>query len=113
MWVDASGVAHTVALPDPSVLMERAFRDSLSALLDRVPEELWEVLDECETQVYVAMADTRWSPEIEAQFEGVPPPANLLDGLVLAPSDIRLALDRMDRRWRLDAISAIGDYLAD
>lgn len=44
MWVDAEGVSHTVALPDPAELMSDAFRLCLDRLAGERTKEVLGVM---------------------------------------------------------------------
>jgi hypothetical protein len=50
-------------------------------------------------------------PAVEAQFVGLPPPRKILRGSVEDMADLMAALERVDQRWRLDAILALQDYI--
>ena len=48
MWIDQSGVAHTVALPDPTALMDAAFTASVNALRHSDPATLKRAIEDVE-----------------------------------------------------------------
>jgi hypothetical protein len=50
-------------------------------------------------------------PGTETEFEGRPPPAKVLDGVLAEATDLRSAIDGVDLRWRLDVILALQDYV--
>ena len=52
MWVDEHGVAHTVALPKPKVLMTKSFRGSLKAVVRSNPEAVGAALETAEEQCF-------------------------------------------------------------
>lgn len=111
MWIDADGVAHSVALPDPSHLMSPTFQTALDALLATDREAVVLILEQEETRLFEQDLAALRDPEKEDVFEGLTPPVSLLDGQVSDSEDVRAALERMDWRWRLDVISALDDYI--
>lgn len=112
MWVDAEGVCHTVAVPDPTELMSDDFRESLDHLLGEQAGEVFDVISEQEDQFYQEHLANMQTDAQEDNFEGVAPPSGLL-GIPIATSDeLRHCILAVDRRWRLDAIVALDDYLS-
>jgi hypothetical protein len=89
--------------------MSSQFRDTLAVLAETASEELSDLLEECETQVFAAVAVGKWLPATEAMFEGTPAPLRLLDGAIRTPDDLRRAIERTDMRWQLDVIVAVSD----
>ena len=51
MWVDEHGIAHTVALPKPKMLMTKSFRGSLEAVVRSDPEAAEVALETAEEQL--------------------------------------------------------------
>lgn len=111
MWVDEGGVAHTVALPDPSDLMSDGIQAQLRLLAREDAGQLWVELDACEAQVYEEILARHWDPESEAEYVRAPPPVGLLAGWIATPKDLHDVLTRTDLRWRLDVICAVGDFI--
>lgn len=111
MWIDADGVAHSVALPDPSDVMSSTFHDDLEALLATDREAVVRIVEKEETRLFEQDLTTLRDPEKEAAFEGLAPPGSLLDGHLSASEDVRAVIERIDWRWRLDAICALDDYI--
>jgi hypothetical protein len=110
MWVDDDGVCHTVALPDPTVLMSDAFRESLDRLLMTEQEEVAKAVEMEEARFYEG-ASRSHGTESEAEFVGVVPPEVLTEP-VASVADLTSLLGRLDYRWRLDALVALDDYLS-
>ncbi len=110
MWVDEHGVAHTVALPKSKVLMTKSFRGSLEALLRSDPDTVGAALETAEEQMFAA-GPMAAEAAVEAQFVGLPPPRKILRGSMEDMSGVLAALEGVDRRWRLDAILAMQDYI--
>lgn len=52
MWVDEHGVAHTVALPKPKVLMTKSFRGTLEAVARSDPAAVEAALETVEEQLF-------------------------------------------------------------
>lgn len=111
MWMDVRGVANTVALPEPSMVMSEEFRNSLAALASSESEAIVSMLDSLESRIYASLPDQPDDPDAESQFVGVSPPQRLLTGSVLTVDGLRSALERTDSRWRLDAVCAVADYI--
>jgi len=108
MWVDDDGVCHTVAVPDPTVLMSVAFRESLDRLLATAQEEVVKAVEMEEARFYALDSHAK---DDEAAFVGVAPPEVLTEP-VSTVADLTSLLGRVDYRWRLDALVAIDDYLS-
>jgi hypothetical protein len=108
VWIDDEGVAHTVALPDPTLVMSEDFRSSLDTLAARDREALCAVVEHAEMRAY----ETDWSDlrgsEIHVRAAA---PADLLRGHLVTPDDLVHAIDQVVPRWRLDVILALDDYL--
>ncbi len=111
MWIDAHGVAHSVALPDPTELMTVAFKQSLDAVASEERAAVLLILEEEEARVFGQDLSGLSDPEKESVFEGLTPPVLILDGHMNAPQDIRTAVESVDWRWRLDVICALDDYI--
>ena len=109
MWVDESGVAHTVALPDPTDVMADDFRADLDFVALTDLDALQKVIAQAEEQVYEA----GWFElSTSKEYVGARPPIALLRGRVLSASDVAGAIEQTDLRWRLDVIMALDDYLS-
>ncbi|WP_210652162.1 hypothetical protein [Nocardioides sp. SYSU D00065] len=111
MWIDEQGVAHTVALPEPTDVMSDEFRASLDAILAADREALLLILERAEESVFeedlAALAD----PEKRAVFEALTPPTALLDTALDSPEALAATIEDTDLRWRLDVVLALGDYI--
>ena len=111
MWVDDDGVAHTVALPKPKQLMTKSFRGSLQRVVQSDPEAVEVALETAEEQMF-EVKPAAAVPTVEAGFVGLPPPRKILRGSLEDVADLLAALERVDPRWKLDAILALQDYIA-
>lgn len=111
VWIDADGVAHSVAVPDPSDLMSSTFQSALDALLVTDREAVVLTLEQVETRLFAQDLTALADPEKEAVFEGLAPPGLLLDGHVSTPGDVRAVVECVEWRWRLDVICALDDYI--
>jgi hypothetical protein len=109
MWMDAEGIAHTVALPDPTDAMSEEFRLALDRLISADREAIEAVVEAAEEQVYEALSGFVRSDE--AHFEGLPAPLELLEGSPQTAHDLADLIARIDLRWRLDAVMAIVDHV--
>ena len=108
MWIDDDGVTHTVALPDPTWVMSKDFRESLDGLVAGGREALRLVVERAEARANEAdWSDLRGS-EIHVRAAA---PVGLLHGRVMNPDDLAQAIDQVVPRWQLDAILALDDYL--
>jgi len=111
MWVDDNGTCHSVALPRPTELMTAGFRNTFDQLLGNQPESVSDALAEEEGRFFEEQAVVEVSGSGEPDFEGVAPPMGLLDGTVEAIAELRACIQGVDRRWRLDALMALDDYV--
>ena len=106
MWVDDEGVYHTVALPDPALLMTDAFRESLNGLLATSHEEVAMAIEAEELRFYAADSHPQSD---EAVFVGAVPPEVLIEP-VATVDDLTALLRSIDRRWRLDVLAALDEH---
>jgi hypothetical protein len=74
------------------------------------PDTVGAALETAEEQMFAA-GPTPAEPAVEAQFAGLPPPRKILIGSMEDMSGVLAALEDVDRRWRLDAILAMQDYI--
>ena len=111
MWIDKDGVSHTVALPEPAELMSDDFRSGLDVLLMTQREQVEQVVEAAQMQIFEQDLLNAFPTNGEHAFEGMPPPNHLLVGEPLTVNDLASALGRTDLRWRLDAALAIEDYI--
>jgi hypothetical protein len=110
VWVDDEGVYHTVALPDPTVLMSEPFRESLDRLLATTHDEVAKAIETEEMRFYAGGPGSR-GKDNEAEFVGVAPPEMLTEP-VRSIADLVSLLGGLDDRWRLDALAALDDYVS-
>jgi hypothetical protein len=110
MWLDELGVAHTIALPKPKVLMTKSFRGSLGAIVRSDPHAVEAALERAEEQLF-ATGPIAADPAVEEQFVGLGPPRKILRGSMDDAAGLLAVLERLDHRWRLDAILALQDYI--
>lgn len=108
MWIDVAGVAHTVALPNPTDVMSSEFREALDALPAVEREALRDEVERWEEERYRA----GWQGfAVSSDLVGAAPPMALLEGRVQAVVDVEAAVERVAPQWRLDVLMALGDYL--
>jgi hypothetical protein len=107
VWLDERGVAHTVALPNPSELMTDRFKASLDALISAHRGEVADLLERLEEEIYQQV----FSIPVDPAYEGLSPPQELLAPEVWSVEDLAVVLSEIDLRWRLDCVCAMGDYL--
>jgi hypothetical protein len=111
MWIDAEGVAHTVALPNPVDVMSPEFRASFDLLLANDPDGVDAVLGRAEELFFEEDLPALPDPEKESAFEALAPPTPLIEQVVRTADDVSAAVERADWRWRLDLICALIDYV--
>lgn len=111
MWIDARGVAHTVALPNPVDVMSQQFKASFDVLLSVDREAVFDVLERAEERMFDEDISILADPEKESAFERQTPPRPLLDGEVRSADEVNAAVGRTDWRWRLDVVCALIDYI--
>jgi hypothetical protein len=108
VWIDDDGVLRTVALPDPTDVMTDEFRVGIDSLTGVHRDALRELVEGALMRVY----ETDWSQlPRSGEYVGAAPPAGLLHGEVAAPEDVVRAIDAVESQWRLDAITALDDYI--
>lgn len=113
MWVDREGVCHSVALPDPTVVMSEVFLEHLGSLLDEGGWSVRNSLEEKEGALFTEEFLSRFSDlTVEEDFIDEPPCRVLLMAPMRTLGDLRESIDGVDPRWRLDAILALQDYVA-
>lgn len=109
MWKDAYGVAHTVALSDPTSAMTDDFVRSIESLSARDRELLGDAAEE----FFESLADL---------LDGVKPreprspdedalPDGFLHGEFNSVEAVRTYLSLIELTWRLDAYLAVEDLL--
>jgi hypothetical protein len=111
VWVDEQGVAHTVALPKPKQVMTKSFRHSVDSVLRTERAQVETALAAAEEAIFELGMWEPIVPDTETEFEGRPPPAKVLDGVLADAKDLRSAIDAVDIRWRLDVVLALQDYV--
>jgi hypothetical protein len=112
MWVDADGVTHTVALPDPSSAMSATTIAALNALSGDERVRVLGVLDDYYWNDYIANSRS----EIIASHlapEGAPLPDGFLAGPIRSAEEALALVKSTEPAWRIDVLEAIQDYLED
>ncbi|MBM0124578.1 hypothetical protein [Pimelobacter simplex] len=108
MWIDEDGVLHTVALPDPTILMTEEFRMSLDLVLAFRGAQVRGIVEEAQTSLH----ERDWSFLVAAEgLIAAAPPSHLLRGEVTGPEGVADAISRVEPEWRLDALMALDDYI--
>jgi hypothetical protein len=110
MWIDDNGVCHTVALPEPRMLMSDAFQQSLERTLTRDREELASAIELEQVRVF-GMVKRRVRSADESDFAAAIPPPNLLSQQFNSVNELQRLIRQVDFRWRLDALEAIEDCI--
>jgi hypothetical protein len=109
MWIDSAGAFHTVALPDPTVLMSQQFRASLDELCESDQDSVTAVIERAEEQFFED-AQIEEASSLESQYAERIPPIVLIDPVESVNHLVQMIAE-VDYRWRLDVIMALGDYL--
>jgi len=109
MWIDADGVVHTVALPDPTDVMTDRFRSSLDQLVSQHSDAVAESIEEEQDRFFDAEPGASYG---ENEYRGVAPPLGLLDKPVRSTEELRSTIASVDVRRRLDVLLALEDYVA-
>jgi hypothetical protein len=91
--------------------MSEAFRASFDRLLTTAQRETTEALDQEETRFYEQLEHAPPPAVNEAEFVAVPAPT-VLTQPVTTVGDLVSQIRRVDRRWRLDALVALDDYVS-
>jgi hypothetical protein len=75
-------------------------------------EDVEGALEQAQARLFGLDLSSLGPSDLESAFEGVSPPPGLLTGSVGSSDELVHALDRIDLRWRLDAVMAVDDYTA-
>jgi len=109
MWVTPDGVAHTVALPDPTSAMQDNFTASITSLSEDDRDALSRRILELEDEIFAF---------IESRDDAIPDAPNdegLLDGYLQGRFEsvdaISDYLGRIELPWQLDALTAVQELL--
>lgn len=106
--IDGDGVLRTVALPDPTDVMTEQFRVGLDSIIAIHRDPLRELVESALMRVY----QRGWSHQRRQKAtSGRLHLPDVLQDEVMAPEDVARAIDEVESRWRLDAISALEDYI--
>lgn len=108
MWTDSDGVMHTVALPDPTDVMDEEFRSTLLTLAAG-ENDLADQLEGLEESLYEELPSRVESPS--SDHVEAAPPHRLLRGRIESVHDLHACVRQLDPVWQLDAVLAIGDVL--
>ena len=100
-----------MALPKPKQVMTKSFRHSVDSLLRTDRAQVEAVLAAAEEAIFEHGMGEPIEQGTETEFEGRPPPAKVLDGVLAEAKDLRPAIDAVDLRWRLDVVLALQDYV--
>jgi len=88
--------------------MAHEFREGLDSLVLGEHKGLQDLVEEAELRLL--RADWSHLTRSDAYVE-MTPPADLLQGAVKTLRNLVDAIERVDERWRLDAVLAIEDYI--
>ena len=110
VWIDGAGVFHTVALPDPRHIMTVQFVGALDRMIEQDLDATNDVVASAEDKFYETELGREFPGE-ESLFEAMQPPSGLLDAAPTDADGLKRIIDAVDRRWRLDVIIALTDYL--
>lgn len=99
---------HSVSLPDPTEAMDAEFLGGLNALPESDRSGLVLIIEEAQKRLFAADLSRLARSD---SYVAASPPFGVLHGRVASPADIAAAIDRVDLRWRLDAIMALDEYL--
>jgi hypothetical protein len=111
MWKDDRGRLIVSGLRDPVAVMSETFRRSLDLLVDQDSGTVARALREAEARCVEAEAAFVADPLVEAKFRGVKPPGPLLTEQIASADELRELILQVDRRWQMDVITALDDYL--
>lgn len=112
MWTDNRGIYHTVALPDPTTLMSDVFRASLDRLVADERAAVAEMIESEENRFYEEPRELLEGTADDGGYVEAVPPTGLMTGTVATTGELQVAIQSIDRRWRLDALMALDDYIS-
>lgn len=110
MWLDSTGVTHTVAVPDPSAAMSPETVASLDALSDNERARVLGVLDYYYWNDYIAVSRSDIITSALAP-EGAPLPEGFLTGTIESAEEALAIVNSTEPAWRIDVLEVIQDYL--
>lgn len=110
MWVDEKGVYHTISLPEPEYLMSPGFQESLHRLTAADRVNVLNMLEEEKTR-FLEREPAHPAGDDEDEFIEAIPPDGLLAERFDTTSELRALLQRIDERWRLDALFVLDEYV--
>lgn len=112
MWIDAEGVAHTVAIPDPRDAFAPTLLDAVMAADRAGRDQLTELVEEFLTELYEGLEDAVPTDRLleVAIPEGTIRDAEEAGGLALVER-VREALLQVPDDFRLDALLVMEDLL--
>jgi hypothetical protein len=110
MWLDSEGVAHTVALPNPSAAMSLEMVASLDALF---VDERARVLDELNDYYWNDHIAGSRSDIVSAVLapEGAPLPDGFPTGTIENAAEAVAMVKATEPAWRIDVLEVVQDYL--
>lgn len=88
------------------------FRATLDALVAINRDDVAGALEQAQARLFGLDLSRLGAAGTESPFERVSAPPGLLSGSVGSSDELVHALDRIDLRWRLDAVMAVEDYIA-
>lgn len=109
MWMDSDGVAHTVALPDPSSAMSPETSASLDALSDAEKSRLLDLLD-TEERTYFSIPSSEREESTDG-LEEVGLPDGFITGSFSSAEEVIATVRATTPAWRLDVLLALQDYV--
>jgi len=113
MWRTADGTVHTVRLQDVGWLFdERSLQDLYELFLSVPGASIREMLQDLLDQEYEAHAGACVVESEERMFVGKVPPPKIVADRVSDVAGLAAVLGRVDGRWRLDVLMAVGYLLA-
>jgi hypothetical protein len=110
MWMDARGVTHTVALPDPSVALSGETVASLIGLAPAERARLLDLLDDYYWNDYINgwRVDLAGSP---LAAEGEPLPSGYVQGTIDSADAAMARIRSTEPAWRIDVLEVLQDFL--
>lgn len=108
--MDADGVGHTVALPDPSAAMTPGTISDLEALSIEERVRVLDALDRYYWHEYVTGEREEYATSGLGP-EGAPLPEGFVVGTVRTAEDAMAIVRSTEPAWRIDVLEALQDYL--
>lgn len=110
MWIDATGRAHSVALPDPSEAFDGPVAEVVSRMTAQEVERLRDWIDKSQAAVS-ERAEQREARNQGIIDEAIPKEHRAIISASDGLDEVMRSVERVDFYWRADVLFALDDLL--